>query len=77
MIETIKIGVEGMHCVNCQAAVEKALKTQKGVSAASVVLSAKVASVTYDPGLVTPSQLASAVKSAGYEPKLPEGQKKN
>ncbi len=61
----IKIG--GMTCVMCAGAVEKAVSGLNGVSAVSVNLGAEKAQVTYDPGLVSPSDIAAAIERAGYQ----------
>jgi len=70
--ETLKLGVGGMTCAACSAAVERALKRKEGVHSASVNLITGLADVEYDPALVAPEELAAAVKKAGYEPSLPE-----
>ncbi len=61
---SIKIG--GMTCVMCAGAIEKAVSGINGVTAVSVNLGAEKAHVTYDPGLVSPSDLRKAVEDAGY-----------
>ena len=71
-VKTLKFGVNGMTCAACSAAVERALKRKEGVQSASVNLVTRLAEVEYDPVLVRPSELAAAVKKAGYEPYTPE-----
>ncbi|HWQ50346.1 MAG TPA: heavy metal translocating P-type ATPase [Terriglobales bacterium] len=70
--ETLKLGVGGMTCAACSAAVERALKRKEGVRSASVNLITGFAEVEYDKALATPEELAAAVRKAGYEPFLPE-----
>lgn len=41
-----EIYIEGMHCMHCAGAVEKALKAVNGISSAKVELEAKKATVT-------------------------------
>ena len=60
----IKIG--GMTCVMCAGAVEKAVSAVNGVRAVSVNLGAEKAKVTYDSGLVSPSDIRAAIEDAGY-----------
>jgi P-type Cu+ transporter len=55
-----------MHCENCAASVEKALKEVKEVSSAKVDLSANQANVGYDPAKTNPKTMAEAVKKAGF-----------
>lgn len=60
--------VEGMMCVHCKAAVEKALSAVPGVTAAVVDLAAKTATVTADAS-VSDAALVKAVTDADYEVK--------
>jgi len=66
MTET-KIKIEGMMCGHCQASVTKAISSVKGVSAASVNLAGKEATVTYDPGKTTVDAIKAAIVEAGYK----------
>ncbi|MEN6593493.1 MAG: heavy metal translocating P-type ATPase [Clostridiaceae bacterium] len=63
-----EIGVEGMTCASCSAAVERAIKRLDGVTEASVNLTTNRAAFTYDPAKVKLSQVRAAVAKAGYEP---------
>jgi Cu+-exporting ATPase len=65
----IELGVEGMTCAACSAAVERALKKLDGVHSASVNLMTSLAAVEYDPAVVKLSQLKAAVTAAGYTPR--------
>ena len=58
--------VEGMSCMHCVAAVEKALRAVKGVSAVKVDLAGKVAEVTLSED-VPDQALLGAVNEAGYQ----------
>lgn len=59
--------VEGMMCAHCQAHVQKALEGVPGVSAVTVDLESKKATVELAQE-VADDVLAAAVKEAGYEP---------
>jgi len=59
-----RLKVDGMHCDNCAARVEKALQELDGVSA-EVAFSDGMARVTH-PDTVSVADLQDAVKSAGY-----------
>lgn len=59
--------IKGMHCASCVRVIEKSLSKVPGVSAATVNLATEKASVTYDPGQVTDTDLVSAVANAGYK----------
>lgn len=62
------LDVEGMMCAKCQAHVQKALEGVEGVTAVSVSLEEKQASVTME-NEVADEALCSAVTEAGYEVK--------
>ncbi|SEM76642.1 Cu+-exporting ATPase [Gemmobacter aquatilis] len=64
---TVQLAVEGMTCASCTARVERVLKAQPGVIAASANLAARRATVTLWDGAATPDLLAAAVTRAGYE----------
>jgi copper ion binding protein len=62
-----KIKIEGMMCGHCQASVTKVISSVDGVSAASVNLAAKEATVTYDPNKTTVGAIKAAIVDAGYQ----------
>jgi len=67
---SVKLRVAGMHCSNCQAKVEKALKSIAGVYTAVVDLPDGEAEIDFDDDSVTTAQLVAAVQAAGYQAKL-------
>ncbi len=68
----VTLGVEGMTCSACSAAVERALSRLNGVKSASVNLTTNRATVEYDAGGVTLAQIRKAVADAGYTPRMEE-----
>ena len=60
----IELEIEGMSCEHCVAAVTEALGELPGVSVDEVRVGA--AHVQYDPGQVSPEQIALAIEDAGY-----------
>jgi copper chaperone CopZ len=66
MTET-KIKIEGMMCGHCQASVTKAISSVNGVSAASVNLAGKEATVSYDPKITNVDAIKAAIVEAGYK----------
>lgn len=60
----LKIG--GMTCVVCAGNVEKALLALDGVSSAEVNVASEKATVVYDSEKLSKSEMAAAVKNAGY-----------
>ena len=65
--ETMKktVTIEGMHCIHCANAVEKAISEMAGVSACKVDLAGKTATVTLDDS-VTDTALAKTVTDTGF-----------
>jgi copper chaperone len=64
-IRTFKI--DGMTCSGCVASVQRVLTALDGVQRADVSLEKKEATVSYEPGRVTPDDLKTAVEDAGYD----------
>jgi copper chaperone len=65
-MQTEVLKVTGMTCNGCTSKVAHALNSIPGVDNVSVSLSEGEATVRYNEGLITPEQLKSAVKTAGY-----------
>ena len=68
---TIDLNVSGMTCAACQANVQRALTRQAGVQDASVNLMTGQARVIFNPSLIQPTQLVSAVEQIGYGAEMP------
>lgn len=62
----IDLSVGGMTCRHCPPMVEKALKDVNGVKAAKVNLSTGTAGIDYDADQTSITNLAGAIRSAGY-----------
>lgn len=60
----LELEIEGMSCEHCVAAVTEALGELPGVSVDAVRVG--TAQVSYDPGQVSPEQIALAVEDVGY-----------
>ncbi len=63
---TTAIDVKGAKCQMCVDAITGAVKKVNGVHSADVDLDTKVATVSYDPALVTVAKLEKAIAGAGY-----------
>ncbi len=63
----LSLNVEGMKCVKCAAAVEKALKAVPGVEDAEVSLENRIAHIK---GQADKKALIAAVVEAGFEASL-------
>jgi Cu+-exporting ATPase len=66
--DTIDIPVQGMTCASCVNRVEKAIRSVKGVTAASVNLATERAHVEFAPAEANPVAVAEAIRATGYEP---------
>jgi len=69
---TLDLPVVGMHCAACASRVERALGETPGVRRAGVNFATARATVTFDPGAVTPQGLRAAVQGQGYDALLSE-----
>jgi Cu+-exporting ATPase len=67
----LTLPVEGMTCAACQANVQRALEATPGVSHAAVNLMMHEATVEFDPAVLTPEALVSAINETGYVARLP------
>ena len=59
--------VSGMSCASCAANIESTLRKQRGVALASVNLASQIATIEFNPAVITPRNLKEAVASAGYD----------
>ena len=66
-METITIGIKGMTCGGCVAAVQRALQGLEGVRKVEVSLERGDARVEYSPGQVNVDRLRAAVEDAGFD----------
>lgn len=63
-MEQVTLEIQGMSCGHCVAAVKRALGDLAGVEVRDVQIGA--AQVAFDPAVVSPEQIASAVEDEGY-----------
>lgn len=66
-METISIGISGMHCDGCVKSVTESLNKLEGIQNIKVSLEAKNATITYDPARLTPAILKNAIEDAGFD----------
>ena len=69
-VTRIDLPITGMTCASCANRIERRLNRIEGVDA-SVNFATERASVSFDPTVVRPEELVSAVESAGYHAVLP------
>lgn len=65
-LETVELGIEGMHCASCVGNVERALMAVPGVVSAHVNLASERATIE---AAADEAALMAAVKEAGYTPR--------
>lgn len=70
--DTIQVEIRGMTCASCVTSIEKALKSQKGISYVSVALLAERATVTFDRLIVQPHLIETIICDAGFDAKIIE-----
>ncbi|WP_434629609.1 heavy-metal-associated domain-containing protein [Chromobacterium sp. CV08] len=61
------LNIDGMSCGGCVGSVTGLLSGMAGVVGAEVSLEEKRARVQYDPAVVSPEELAAAVRDAGFD----------
>jgi copper chaperone len=66
-METATIGIKGMTCSGCVAAVKRVLQDVDGVEKVDVSLEPAQATVEYVEDRVSAARLHSAIEDAGYE----------
>lgn len=64
---TVTIRIEGMHCKNCAASVEKKLKATDGVQAVRVSFEKKEAWVKFDDQKISVAQIREVINSTGFK----------
>lgn len=65
-MKTVTLQVEGMSCSHCQNAVQKAVKSLKGVDEVKVSLADKTAVVNFDESVVSVENIKAAIEDEGY-----------
>lgn len=65
-MKTVTLQVEGMSCSHCQNAVQKAIKSLKGVDEVKVSLADKTAVVNFDESVVSIENIKAAIEDEGY-----------
>jgi Cu+-exporting ATPase len=63
---TVRLSVEGMHCLSCVAHIEGALEDAPGVVSASVDLAEAAATIDYLPNSIVIGDLVRTVENLGY-----------
>lgn len=63
---SVRIKTTGMHCQSCAMLVKMNVEDLPGIASVDVDVAADATDVCYDPDLVTPERIVSAIESAGY-----------
>ena len=67
MRESIKLGIDGMHCQRCVDSVCAVLRPLPGVLAVDVKLDPGVAQIEFDATLCSEAALRLAIENAGFD----------
>jgi Cu+-exporting ATPase len=67
MTKKLACTISGMHCASCAQNIERRLRSEKGVAAASVSYAAGRASVEYDPQKTSDKRLVGVINNMGYK----------
>ena len=73
--EKVILKIGGMTCAMCVKAIEDSIKKLDGISNINVNLSSEKAYITYNPKMVTVSDMKKAIEDAGYQYLGTEGEK--
>lgn len=65
-METERIAIEGMHCANCSALIQKVVGRMDGVQECAVNLAANNATVTFDPAVTSMPDVIETIQGVGY-----------
>ena len=65
-METERLAIEGMHCANCSALIQKTVGKMDGVDSCAVNLAANNATVTYDPEATGMAEVITTIVDLGY-----------
>lgn len=68
--QTVALKISGMHCTSCAVNIDLELEDIKGVVSADTSYTSSVTTVTYNPELVSVSDLQSAIASLGYQAQI-------
>lgn len=64
--QLVLIKIDGMHCHRCEQTIQRALEKHAGVREVEIDFASGQASVLFDRGSVTTSELAETIVKAGY-----------
>lgn len=73
--ETAKFTVRGMTCAACSSTITQQLQSTPGIFAVSVSLLTERMEATFDPSLLSPASLLTAVGNIGYEASVIDDEK--
>ena len=69
---TLDLETTGMHCASCGKLIEMTLKKEPGVAEVSADHQTQRTVVTYDPALISPTDIAAKIDALGYKAVLPQ-----
>lgn len=64
--ETVTLAITNMTCASCVNTIENVLTKQSGITEYNVNLATEKARITFDPTVITETQIMNTIKSVGY-----------
>lgn len=65
--KTVSFKITGMACPDCAEAIEKNLKSEKGILSSDIKFKNNVNTVTYDPLKTSTANIIKTIQKAGYK----------
>lgn len=59
--------VSGMHCGSCGILIDEAVEELHGVASSTTSVNKQVTTVTFDPAVCLPDEIARTILEAGYQ----------
>jgi mercuric ion binding protein len=63
---TLALAIENMTCAACPITVRKSMQRVDGVKTVSIDIDTRIATITFDPGATTESEIAKASTDVGF-----------
>lgn len=63
---TLKLKLDGMHCVACSVTIDDTLEELPGVRKSETKYAESIATITYDPTVTNTTAIQAAITSLGY-----------
>jgi P-type Cu+ transporter len=72
-MNTSRLKIKGMHCVNCSNTITRKLMKTNGIAKAQVNFATETAEIEYDSKMISEASIINVIEKAGYEASLDSG----